>query len=163
MIWVAYKMPCGKWLLCIFFPCWLFKVKDIILIQRKNAHNLKHENNKNVTIIKLNLSYDDTGKLHNYLAGPLMSKPSPMIFGNSQSSCPHSPSASGSCAHRLCSRVISCDTQFFGCFHTHKNILILMISWVWLMLAQLIFSFSQTLITFPSPLSVSLSLFLLFL
>ena len=163
MVWVACKMPYGKWLLCIFFPCWLFKVKDIILIQRKNAHNLKHENNKNMKIIKLNLSYYDTGKLHNSLAGPLMSKPFPMILGNSQSSCPPSLSTSRSYAHILCSCVISCDTQFFGCFHTHKNILILMTSWVWLILAQLISSFSQTPVTFPSPLSVSLSLFLLFL
>ena len=162
MIWVACKMPYGKWFLCIFFPCWLFKVKDIILIQRKNAHNLKHENNNNVKIIKLSLSYD-TGKLHNSLAGPLMSKLFPMIFGNSQSSCPPSLSTSRSYAHILCSCVISCDTQFFGCFHTHTKILILMTSWVWLILAQLISSFSQTPITIPSPLSVSLSLFLLFL
>ena len=163
MIWVACKMPYRKWLLCIFFPCWLFKVKDIVLIQRKNGHNLKHENNKNVKIIKLSLSYDDTGKLDNSLAGPLMSEPFPMIFGNSQGPCPHSLSTSRPYAHILCSCVVSGDTQFSGCFHIHRNILILMISWVWLILAQLISSFSQTPITFPSPLSVSLSLFLLFL
>ena len=91
-------------------------------------------------------------------AGPLISKPLPLISGNSQSSLPHGLSTSRSYTHTLCSCVTPVPVSFLcSCLTLSslavftKNILMLMTSWVWVTLAQLIPSFLRLHLLFQVP------------
>ena len=127
----------------LFSPFWLvlFNIKGIILIQNKSGPQKKNGNNKNVRILKLNLSYDEFGKLDRH-PETLKSKTPFHNFWELPGAHVFNPSTSRSHFHILCSCVTSCEAQFFA--YLHKNILMLIIPWIWLTLAEL----SQTLVTF---------------
>lgn len=127
----------------------VFKVKKYHLNTKiKGVHRVTNNNNKNIKIIKFNLSYGDMAKLDNFWDLWNLN-PFPQFLRIPRNSCPHSLSASRFYTHKVFSYVISCEGQFFDYFH--KNTLTLIIAWIWLILAEL----SQT------PNSIFLSHFFL--
>ena len=102
-----------------FLPCTFQHKSYSFNTKKKSAHPKKKRNNKNVRILKLNLSYDDIGKLDSY-PETVKSKTPFHNFWKFPGAHVFDPFTSRSHIFILCSCVISCEAPFFA--YMHKNI-----------------------------------------